>query len=487
MKRWLRAQPAAGSIAELQERIDKFVLTYIQHRPHSSLRKRAPAVFYNLPPKATPQDASAGIHIRVRTDTIDNHGKVSLRRAGKMHHIGLGRRHKGQPVSSSPISTSASCTAPPANSSPKRPSTPPAATKHNPENEKPPNPTAGSGVRDVLQHHRVEGATCPVTPPLWVTTTWSVAAASVSVNEPGKGSCYVAACCAGRGSTRSVRQGETLQVLGTRKSTQRARLLDYRRGALAVGLAALTAIVVQPSALATQRGGFPFREGFAGTQVKPARWNTSVETSGTRWCGPPNNTDAGAYCDPGLPAPYGTVTVGGGTAMFDAPSDSPAFPYVFTGPASYRSAFPRTGPFDLTIRLRYDYVGASGTGFEVHNVLNGDPANDDSGSGIPPGVDSFGVWADTNFYQGIAVYALRDGQLFVDALLSPNVFNTVKWAFDGRGIERVYVNGALVAGPLTYTVSPNVMWLGNAALAGGDWSAFTVDRVDVTRPIHAER
>jgi transposase InsO family protein len=98
MKKWLRAQPAAETIADLQEQLDKWLVTYNQHRPHSSLRKRTPAVVYNLLPKATPRNAGAGIHIRVRTDTIDNHGKVSLRRAGKMHHIGLGRRHKGQPV-----------------------------------------------------------------------------------------------------------------------------------------------------------------------------------------------------------------------------------------------------------------------------------------------------------------------------------------------------------------------------------------------------
>jgi transposase InsO family protein len=98
MKKWLRAQPRADTIDQLQEQIDKFVVTYNQHRPHRSLGRRTPAVVYNLRPKATPNNGGAGIHIRVRTDTIDNHGKVSLRRAGKMHHIGLGRAHKGAPV-----------------------------------------------------------------------------------------------------------------------------------------------------------------------------------------------------------------------------------------------------------------------------------------------------------------------------------------------------------------------------------------------------
>ncbi len=98
MKKWLRAKPAAESIEQLQEQLDKWLIVYNHERPHRSLARRTPAVVYNLLPKATPQNAGAGIHIRVRTDTIDNHGKVSLRRAGRMHHLGLGRQRKGQPV-----------------------------------------------------------------------------------------------------------------------------------------------------------------------------------------------------------------------------------------------------------------------------------------------------------------------------------------------------------------------------------------------------
>jgi hypothetical protein len=97
MKKWLRAQPRAESIDQLQEQLDKWVTIYNEHRPHASLRKRTPAVIYNLLPKATPA-GGAGIHIRVRTDRIDTAGHVSLRRAGRMHHIGIGRAHKHQPV-----------------------------------------------------------------------------------------------------------------------------------------------------------------------------------------------------------------------------------------------------------------------------------------------------------------------------------------------------------------------------------------------------
>lgn len=97
LKRWLSAQPAAVSIAELQEQLDKFVVIYNEHRPHRSLDRRTPAVVYELLPKAAP-DGGAGAHIRVRYDRIDSAGHVSLRRAGRMHHIGVGRAHIGRRI-----------------------------------------------------------------------------------------------------------------------------------------------------------------------------------------------------------------------------------------------------------------------------------------------------------------------------------------------------------------------------------------------------
>jgi transposase InsO family protein len=98
LKRWLGAQPRAQTIAELQEQLEKFVVLYNEHRPHRSLDRRTPAIVYNLLPKATPNHNGAGIHYRVRYDRVDADGKVSLRRAGRMHHIGIGRAHKGQRI-----------------------------------------------------------------------------------------------------------------------------------------------------------------------------------------------------------------------------------------------------------------------------------------------------------------------------------------------------------------------------------------------------
>ena len=53
---------------------------------------------YGLLPKATPAGSDAGTHHRIRYDTIDKRGAVSLRRAGRMHHIGIGRAHTGTKV-----------------------------------------------------------------------------------------------------------------------------------------------------------------------------------------------------------------------------------------------------------------------------------------------------------------------------------------------------------------------------------------------------
>jgi hypothetical protein len=37
-------------------------------------------------------------HFRIRHDKVDSVGKVSLRYDSKLHHIGLGRAHKGKAI-----------------------------------------------------------------------------------------------------------------------------------------------------------------------------------------------------------------------------------------------------------------------------------------------------------------------------------------------------------------------------------------------------
>jgi transposase InsO family protein len=101
LKKWLRAQPdQPTSIAALQALIDTFVDAYNHRRPHRSLPHRAtPATAYTARPKAGPgADRDRDTHNRVRTDKIDQTGCVTLRLAGRLHHIGIGRTHYGTHV-----------------------------------------------------------------------------------------------------------------------------------------------------------------------------------------------------------------------------------------------------------------------------------------------------------------------------------------------------------------------------------------------------
>lgn len=98
-KRWLTTQPRARTIRELQAQLDGFVDYYNTARPHRALGRRTPLEAYTARPKATP----TGVPLdddgwRVRHDIVDDHGKLTLRHGSRLHHIGIGRRHRGRHV-----------------------------------------------------------------------------------------------------------------------------------------------------------------------------------------------------------------------------------------------------------------------------------------------------------------------------------------------------------------------------------------------------
>ena len=96
MKKWLRAQPTQPTtLAQLQAMLDAFVEEYNHRRPHRSLPHRAtPATTYNARPKASPSgDRSTDSHDRTRHDIVSTAGNVTLRIAGKLRHIGVGRTY----------------------------------------------------------------------------------------------------------------------------------------------------------------------------------------------------------------------------------------------------------------------------------------------------------------------------------------------------------------------------------------------------------
>ncbi|OBK14314.1 IS481 family transposase [Mycobacterium asiaticum] len=61
LKKWLTGQPRATTLTQLQTQLDEFLNEYTHHR--------------------------------VRRDRIDHYAKLTLRHAGRLHHIGVGRTH----------------------------------------------------------------------------------------------------------------------------------------------------------------------------------------------------------------------------------------------------------------------------------------------------------------------------------------------------------------------------------------------------------
>jgi transposase InsO family protein len=98
LKQWLRAQPRARTLPELQTQLDTIRELYNHHRPHSALQRRTPTVVYGLLPKTGPPGTGTSSHHRVRNDRIDKTGTVTLRHNGRLHHIGIGRAHAGTDI-----------------------------------------------------------------------------------------------------------------------------------------------------------------------------------------------------------------------------------------------------------------------------------------------------------------------------------------------------------------------------------------------------
>jgi transposase InsO family protein len=93
LQRWLRARPPAKTTRELQKQLDAFRAHYNEQRPHRALQRTTPGHAYRATPKALPADARTPGHYRLRYDRLDSRGHMSFRRAGRMHHLGIGGAH----------------------------------------------------------------------------------------------------------------------------------------------------------------------------------------------------------------------------------------------------------------------------------------------------------------------------------------------------------------------------------------------------------
>jgi transposase InsO family protein len=98
LKRWLGRQPVVQDLAGLQAQLDAFRAAYNEQRPHRAIGRRTPAAAYAARPKGHPAGRGAPGHFRLRYDTTDKKGAITLRRGGRMHHLRIGAVHAGTRV-----------------------------------------------------------------------------------------------------------------------------------------------------------------------------------------------------------------------------------------------------------------------------------------------------------------------------------------------------------------------------------------------------
>ena len=97
LKRWINAQPPAETIPHLQRQLNEFAAYYNTERPHRSLGRRTPQQAYTTGPKAEPNHTPEE-EWRVRNDVVAPSGKVTIRYAGRLYSLGIGRAYYGEEV-----------------------------------------------------------------------------------------------------------------------------------------------------------------------------------------------------------------------------------------------------------------------------------------------------------------------------------------------------------------------------------------------------
>ena len=100
LKKFLRKQPRAETICQLQAQVDRFVAYYNDVRPHRAKDRKTPKSAFESRDRARPtkREATFTRELRVRHDKIDSHGVVTIRYKSKLHHIGMGRKLKGMRI-----------------------------------------------------------------------------------------------------------------------------------------------------------------------------------------------------------------------------------------------------------------------------------------------------------------------------------------------------------------------------------------------------
>ena len=97
LKKWINARPPAKTVADLQTLLDEFRDYYNTTRPHKALGRRTPHQAYTTGTKANPAHNPTQ-EWRTRNDVVWDNGKTTVRYAGKLFHLGIGRKWKRQKI-----------------------------------------------------------------------------------------------------------------------------------------------------------------------------------------------------------------------------------------------------------------------------------------------------------------------------------------------------------------------------------------------------
>ena len=104
VERWHRtlkgflAKRPARTLGELQTILEDVVAYYNDVRPHRGINRQTPATAYNARAKAKPDTLINDPHWRIRHDTVDVRGHVSLRYLGRLRHLNVGWSYRGQAI-----------------------------------------------------------------------------------------------------------------------------------------------------------------------------------------------------------------------------------------------------------------------------------------------------------------------------------------------------------------------------------------------------
>ena len=188
LKKWLRRQPLAADLAELQTQLDTFVAYYNHQRPHRGIGRITPAERW----AATPPAINLGIALPGPAQRTDRRRRQRRGQTRPLPH-----RHRQPMATAAPPASTTTTPTPPCSStthsSEPSPSTTPAATSP-PASPPADTPPTNLTVRDVPRHHC---QTCRATQHLGMR--------HVRAQDLAGGAAGVSDVRTGRGSLTSIR------------------------------------------------------------------------------------------------------------------------------------------------------------------------------------------------------------------------------------------------------------------------------------------